>query len=94
MRTSVYVDGFNLFYGALKGTDYKWLNLVELARRLVPEEYALERLRYFTARVSGQSDPGEEAAKTQETDKERCDCRSAHNGGERLRRKSCGPSSQ
>lgn len=58
MRARVYVDGFNLFYGALKGTEYKWLNLVELTRRLIPEEYTLERLRYFTARVSGQLNPG------------------------------------
>ena len=31
MRTWVYVDGLNLYYGALKGTNLKWLNLVELA---------------------------------------------------------------
>jgi len=27
LRTVVYIDGFNLFYGALKGTPYKWLDL-------------------------------------------------------------------
>ena len=27
MRTYVYVDGFNLYYGALKGSHYKWLDL-------------------------------------------------------------------
>ena len=26
-RTNVYIDGFNLFYGALKGSPYKWLDL-------------------------------------------------------------------
>ena len=26
MRTFVYVDGFNLFYRALKGTSWKWLD--------------------------------------------------------------------
>jgi hypothetical protein len=25
MRTPVYVDGFNLYYGALKDTAFKWL---------------------------------------------------------------------
>ena len=25
MRTFVYVDGFNLYYGALKGKPWKWL---------------------------------------------------------------------
>ena len=32
MRTRVYIDGFNLYYGAVKGTSFKWLDLVELAR--------------------------------------------------------------
>ena len=31
MRTREFVDGFNLYYGALKGTPFKWLNLVELS---------------------------------------------------------------
>ena len=58
MRTRVYVDGFNLYYGALKGTSFKWLNLVELARQLLPAPYSVDKLNYFTARVSGVSDPG------------------------------------
>ena len=32
MRTVVYVDGFNLYYGALKGTSWKWLDLVALSQ--------------------------------------------------------------
>jgi hypothetical protein len=31
MRTSIYIDGFNLYYGAVKDTPYKWLNLVRSA---------------------------------------------------------------
>ena len=58
MRTRVYVDGFNLYYGALKGTPFKWLNLVELSYRLLPSGHTIERLNYFTARVSGALDPG------------------------------------
>ena len=58
MRTRVYVDGFNLYYGALKGTPYKWLDLVDLARRLLPAGHLVDRVNYFTARVSGVSDPG------------------------------------
>ena len=58
MRTRVYVDGFNLYYGALKGRRFKWLNLVELARDLLPTGCAIERLNYFTARVSGAVDLG------------------------------------
>lgn len=58
MHTRVYVDGFNLYYGALKGTDFKWLDLVQLAYLLVPEEHRIDRLRYFSARVSGKVDSG------------------------------------
>ena len=58
MRTRVYVDGFNLFYGALKGTPFKWVDPVRLATLLVPRGYTIDRLRYFTARVSGKTDRG------------------------------------
>ena len=57
VRTRVYVDGFNLYYGALKGTPFKWLDPVLLTSLLLPPEYEIERLRYFTARVSGKLDP-------------------------------------
>lgn len=57
MRTNVYVDGFNLYYGALKGTRYKWLNLVQLVRQLLPAGHAVGQLNCYTARVSGVSDP-------------------------------------
>jgi hypothetical protein len=58
MRTFVFVDGFNLYYGAVKGTPYKWLNLVELSRQLLPAGHIIEKVKYFTARVSGAIDPG------------------------------------
>ena len=48
----VYVDGFNLYYGAVKGTPYKWLNLAEMVRRLLPKNQTL-KIEYFTARVRG-----------------------------------------
>lgn len=31
-RTSVYIDAFNLYYGALKQTSCKWLNLAALCQ--------------------------------------------------------------
>ena len=46
--TNVYIGGFNLYYGALKGTPYKWLDLDALCRRLLPK-HELGRIRYFTA---------------------------------------------
>jgi NYN domain-containing protein len=49
--THVYIDGFNLYYGALKGTPHKWLDLSALCRRLLPDD-DIRRIRYFTARVA------------------------------------------
>jgi uncharacterized LabA/DUF88 family protein len=58
MATSVYV-GFNLYYGALKDTPYRWLDLEALCRRLLPKDH-LVAIRYFTARVSARrGDPGQ-----------------------------------
>ncbi len=51
MRTNVYVDGFNLYYGCLKGTPYRWLDLEALCARLLTNN-RVHRIRYFTARVS------------------------------------------
>ena len=55
MRTYVYIDGFNLYYGCVKGTPYKWLNIVELCRRLMPDN-EIQRVHYFTARVKSPPD--------------------------------------
>jgi hypothetical protein len=55
MRTNVYVDGFNLYYGCLKGTPYKWLDLDALARRVLPRD-EIHRIRYFTARIAPKPD--------------------------------------
>ena len=56
MIANVYVDGFNVYYGCLKETPYRWLNLAALCERLFPSD-DIHRIRYFTARVSGRSDP-------------------------------------
>jgi len=57
VATGVYVDGFNLYYGALKGTRCKWLDLEALCRHLLPNE-TIAVICYFTARVSGRIDTG------------------------------------
>ena len=56
MDTFVYVDGFNLYYGAVKGTPYKWLNIRQLSEVLLPK-HKIVRVKYFTARVSAR--PGD-----------------------------------
>lgn len=55
MRTIVYVDGFNLYYGSLRPTiqrpgDYRWLDLGAFCSRLLPNDQILE-IKYFTALV-------------------------------------------
>ncbi len=50
MRTYVYVDGFNLYYGCLKGTAFRWLDLAKLCRNLLPKNDVL-KIKYFTAHV-------------------------------------------
>lgn len=57
MRTILYVDGFNLYYGCLKGTPHKWLDLGRLAVELFPAPNTITAIKYFTARVSGATDP-------------------------------------
>ncbi len=57
MKTIVYVDGFNLYYGALKGTPYKWLNLFQMCQLLLPKNQFIS-IKYFTATVTARpSDP-------------------------------------
>lgn len=59
MKTYVYVDGFNLYYGAVKDTPYRWLNINALCQRLLPKN-RIEKIKYFTARVTGRpDDPGQ-----------------------------------
>lgn len=56
-RTSIYVDAFNLYFGALKGTPYKWLNLEKMCQLLLPNN-TITSIKYFTAKVSARpNDP-------------------------------------
>ena len=60
MRTRLYVDGFNLYYGSLKRTPHRWLNPVEMVRRHLQARHQITGLKYFTAEVSDRQDnPGQ-----------------------------------
>ena len=50
-RTNVYIDGFNLYYGALRSTPYRWLNLEALCHHMLPND-TIQSIKYFTAKVS------------------------------------------
>ena len=59
MRTYVYVDAFNLYYGALKRTPYRRLNIQKLCELLMPKN-DIQAVKYFTALVSARpNDPGQ-----------------------------------
>jgi uncharacterized LabA/DUF88 family protein len=61
---NAYIDGFNLYYGCVKGTPYKWLDVSKLCRFLLPRDLELRRIKYFTARVTDL--PGKPGAPTRQ----------------------------
>ena len=46
----VYIDGFNFYHGAVKRTQFKWLDLRAVCQKLFPQ-HNIDLIRYFTARV-------------------------------------------
>lgn len=59
MDTNLYVDGFNLYYRALRGTPFRWLDLRKLGETLFPED-AINGICYFTALITAlPSDPSQ-----------------------------------
>ena len=51
LRTSVYIDGFNFYYGQLKSSPWKWLDLPELFDHVLGPQNVVTKVKYFTARV-------------------------------------------
>lgn len=55
MKTAIYIDGYNFYYSRLKGTPYKWLDIVSLFRDMIalPQQPDTEvvAVKFFTAPV-------------------------------------------
>ncbi len=60
LRTRVYIDGYNLYYGRLKGTPHKWLDLHILFEKHILPSSSLPgttsnllplSIKYFTAKI-------------------------------------------
>jgi len=49
-KVTVYIDGFNFYYGAVKDTPYKWINFDTMCRLLLPNFEDI-KIKYFTARI-------------------------------------------
>lgn len=54
MKINIYIDGFNLYYGAIKNTPYKWLDLMKMSELLFPND-TINKIKYFSARVSARA---------------------------------------
>jgi len=50
LSANVYIDGFNLYFCSVKGTSYKWLNLLTLCNILFPT-LTINKIKYFSAKV-------------------------------------------
>ncbi|MEO8232129.1 MAG: NYN domain-containing protein [Ignavibacteriota bacterium] len=57
MRTYIYIDGFNFYYRAVKGTTYKWVDFKLLFQKLLSDQNQILKIKYFTALVSGKYNP-------------------------------------
>jgi uncharacterized LabA/DUF88 family protein len=64
MRTWLYVDGFNLYYGAVRATPLRWLNPVVLAQQAFPANQII-RTKYFTAALPPSASDPMQAARQQ-----------------------------
>lgn len=59
VRGRFYIDGFNFYYGAVKGTPWRWLDFEAMCGSLV-RGVTVEEVHYFTARVTDRpDDPGQ-----------------------------------
>ena len=48
IRTYIYIDGFNFYYGAVKDTPYKWLDFKKLFEYLLDSSHQIISIKYFT----------------------------------------------
>ncbi|MFT4926510.1 MAG: uncharacterized LabA/DUF88 family protein [Phenylobacterium sp.] len=70
MKTIVYIDGYNFYYGCLKHTSYKWLNFYQLFSQhivssITPEADVIE-VKFFTANIQAKfATKGQQAVNSQ-----------------------------
>ncbi len=51
IKTAIYVDALNLYYGGLKGSEYKWLDLKKLFQNMLEDKHEIVTIKYFTTEV-------------------------------------------
>ena len=62
MITNCYIDGFNLYYRALKDTPFRWLDLRQLSATLFPDD-EIKNVCYFTALLNQRPDNPDQPAR-------------------------------
>lgn len=68
MKTIVQIDGFNRYYGCLRGTPRRWLDLRAFAEKMLPRD-RIAGIKYFTATVQSRPpDPDAPARQNALTD--------------------------
>ena len=65
LRTNIYIDGFNLYFGCLKGSPYRWLDVHRLCTLLLSKNNQINRIKYFTAPVSGRPEDPQQPMRQQ-----------------------------
>ena len=68
MKTIVYVDGYNLYYGLLRRSAFKWLDLYRLFQdHALGQNAEVLEVRYYTAPVLGRMSDDPESSQRQRT---------------------------
>lgn len=65
LATNVYVDGFNLYYGGVQGTPYKWLNIRAMLEDVLAPKNLVQHVHYCTAMVHDTPDDVSKASRQQ-----------------------------
>jgi uncharacterized LabA/DUF88 family protein len=67
MKTNVYIDGFNFYYGLLKNSEHKWLDLVKLFDDFLCPDDEIVKVKLYTAPVLAKfATNGQKAQNSQE----------------------------
>lgn len=69
MKTTIYIDGYNLYYGLLRGTPYKWLDVVKFCETICHDEnpnFQIDMVKFFTSPIKAKiSTRKDQAARSQ-----------------------------
>lgn len=57
VRAAVFIDGLNFHYGALRGREWKWLDVEKWASVIVPRACRLDEIHYFASLPGGTNQP-------------------------------------